>query len=161
MTAPGAWRAALPQCADGKRGFGLVLVVVALAVLGFLSLTTFGIARREFRNAMDDGFAAEAFEAAESGLAAAAAGAAGFVGAPRWVPQPGPGTPGGRTRFETTVIRLTGSALLLQSTGERLGGAGEVLARRRLGVVGKIIPATASAPARFQQLASRGWVQLY
>jgi hypothetical protein len=145
----------------GRRGFGLVLVVVALAVLGFLSLTTFGIARREFRNAMDDGFAAEAFEAAESGLAAAAASAAGFGGAPRGVPQPGPGSPGGRTRFETTAIRLTGSALLLLSTGERLGGAGEVLARRRLGLIGKIVPATGLTPARFLQLNARGWAQLY
>ena len=144
-----------------ERGFGLLLVVVVLAVLGFLSLSAFGIARREFRSAMEVGFAAEAFEAAESGLAAAASMAGGFGGAPVRVPLPGPGVVGDRTRFGTTIIRLTGSVLLLQSTGERLDGAGEVLARRVLGMVGKVVPASGSSPARFQPLASRNWVQLY
>jgi hypothetical protein len=77
------------------------------------------------------------------------------------VPQLGPGVLGDRTRFATTVVRLTPSVLLLRSAGERLDGAGEVLARRRLGMVGKVIPATGSAPGRFQPLNSRGWAQLY
>ena len=144
-----------------EGGFGLLLVVAVLAVLGFLSLNAFGIARREFRSAMDVGFAAEAFEAAESGLAAAASTAAGFEGAPILVPQLGPGVLGARTRFSTNVIRLTGSVMLLQSTGERLDGAGEVLARRRLGLLGRIVTTTGSMVPRFEQLRSRGWVQLY
>lgn len=148
------------RCGD-ERGFGLLLVVVVLAVLGFLSLSAFGIARREFRTATDLGFAAEAFEAAESGLAAAASTAAGFQSVPLLVPQLGPGVLGHRTRFATTVVRLTPSVLLLRSDGERLDGAGEVLARRGLGMVGKVIPATGSAPAKFQPLNSRGWAQLY
>jgi hypothetical protein len=144
-----------------ERGFGLLLVVVVLAVLGFLSLSAFGIARREFRSAMDVGFAAEAFEAAESGLAAAASVAGGFGSAPLRAPQSGPGIVGDRTRFATTMTRLTGSVVLLQSTGERLDGAGEVLARRRLGLLGRIVTPTGSTVPRFEQLQSRGWVQLY
>lgn len=146
---------------EDARGFGLLLVVVVLAVLGFLSLSAFGIARREFRSAMDVGFAAEAFEAAESGLAAAASVAGGFGSAPLRAPLAGPGVGGHRTRFATTITRLTGSLVLLQSTGERLDGAGEVLASRVLGMVGKIVPPSGSSPARFRALASRGWVQLY
>jgi hypothetical protein len=147
--------------ARGEQGFGLLLVVVMLAVLGFLSLTTFGIARREFRSATDLGYAAEAFEAAESGLAAAASTAAGFQGAPLRVPQLGPGMLGSRTRFATTVIRLTPSVFLLRSVGERLDGAGEVLARRRLGLLGRLVTPPGSPVSRFLQLQSRGWVQLY
>jgi type II secretory pathway pseudopilin PulG len=145
----------------GERGFGLLLVVVVLTILGFLSLTAFGTARREFRSATELGFAAEAFEAAESGLAAAASTAAGFQGAPLLVPQLGPGMLGPRTRFATTIVRLTESVLFLQCTGERVDGAGEVLARRRLALLGKIVPDTGSASARFEQLGARGWVQLY
>jgi hypothetical protein len=143
------------------RGFGLLLVVVVLAVLGFLSLSAFGIARREFRSAMEVGFAADAFEAAESGLAASASVAGGFGSAPPLVSLPGPGVAGERTRFATTIIRLAGSVVLLESTGERMDGAGDVLARRILGMAGKIVPAAGTSPARFQPLASRGWVQLY
>lgn len=144
-----------------ERGFGLLLVVVVLALLGFLSLSAFGIARREFRGATDLGFAAEAFEAAESGLAAAASAAGGFQGAPVLVPQPGPGVLGDGPRFATTILRLTPDLFLLQSVGERLDGAGEVLARRRLGMVGKILPATGSSPARFRPLDSHRWAKLY
>lgn len=143
-----------------ERGFGLLLVVVVLAVLGFLSLSAFGIARREFRSATEVGFAAEAFEAAESGLAAAASVAGGFGSAPVLMPQPGPGVLGSKSRFATTIIRLPGSLVLLQSTGERLDGAGEVLARRRLGLLGRIVTPTGSTVPRFEQLRSRGWVQL-
>ena len=144
-----------------EGGFGLLLVVVVLAVLGFLSLSAFGIARREFRSAMEVGFAAEAFEAAESGLAAAASVAAGFGSAPVLLPQPGPGVLGSQSRFATTVIRLTGSIVLLQSTGERLDGTGEVLARRRLALLGTIVPDSGSSPPRFRPLPSRGWAQVY
>ena len=145
----------------GERGFGLLLVVVVLALLGLLSLSAFGIARREFRSATEVGYAAEAFEAAESGLAAAASAAAGLGSAPPLVPQPGPGVLGDRGRFATTVVRLTESIILLQSTGERLDGAGEVLARRVLGMVGTVVPADGSAPAGFRPLQSRAWTQLY
>ena len=146
---------------EDARGFGLLLVVVVLAVLGFLSLSAFGIARREFRSAMDVGFAAEAFEAAESGLAAAAAVAGGIGSAPVLMPQPGPGVLGSKSRCATTVIRLPGSLVLLQSTGERLDGAGEVLARRRLGLLGRVVTPPGSTLPRFEQLRSRGWAQLY
>ncbi len=144
-----------------ERGFGLLLVVVVLALLGFLSLSAFGIARREFRGATDLGFAAEAFEAAESGLAAAASAAAVFGSAPLRQPQLGPGMTGDRVRFATTILRLTESLVLLQSTGERLDGAGEVLARRRLGLVGRLVSPAGSATPRFEQIQSQGWVQLY
>ena len=144
-----------------EEGFGLLLVVVVLALLGFLSLSAFGIARREFRGATDLGFAAEAFEAAESGLAAAASAAGGFQAAPVLVPQPGPGVLGDGPRFATTILRLTPELFLLQSDGERLDGAGEVLARRRLGLVGKLVTPTGSATPRFEQIQSHGWVQLY
>ena len=63
-------------------GFALLLVVVALAVLGALTLTAFGAGRRAWRNAADVGAAAEAFEAAEAGLAMGRAAADGLGGAP-------------------------------------------------------------------------------
>jgi len=147
--------------AGNQRGFGLLLVVVVLAVLGFLSLIAVGIARREFRSATDVGFAAAAFEAAESGLAAAASVAEGFGSAPLLVPQSGPAVLRERTRFATTIIRLNGSVVVLESTGERLNARGDVLARRVLGLAGKIVPAHGAVPAGFRPLHSRGWTQLY
>ncbi len=145
----------------GERGFGLLLVVVVLALLGFLALSAFEIARREFRSAHELGYSAEAFEAAESGLAAAASMAAGFQGAPMLVPQLGPGVLGDHTRFATTAVRLTPSIFLLRSVGERLDGAGEVLARRALGLTGKLLTPPGSSTPRFTPLHSHGWVQLY
>lgn len=149
----------IPERAE--RGFGLLLVVVAIAVLGFLSLSAFGIARREFRSAEDLGYAAEAFEAAEAGLATAAAGAASIAAAPLMTPQLGPAIVTSRTRIATSVVRLNGNVVFVSAIGERLDGAGEVLAQRRLGLVGKIDPAVGAMPARFRPLGSRGWVQLY
>lgn len=146
--------------ARAERGFGLLLVVVALAVLGFLSLSAFGIARREFRSARDLGYAAEAFEAAEAGLAAAAAGGATLAASPLMILQPGPALVSARTRVATSVVRLNGSVVFVSAIGERLDGAGEVLAQRRLGLVGKIDSAVGVTPARFRQLGSWGWVQL-
>lgn len=144
-----------------EQGFGLLLVVVVLALMGALSLGAFGVARREFRNASDLGYAAQAFEAAEAGLAAVESVAAGFAGAPILAARSGPTSTSPRVRFTTSVLRLNESVVLLTSVGERLDGAGEVLARRYLGVVGKLIPAVDSVPPSFVRLGSRAWAQLY
>jgi len=144
-----------------ESGFGLLLVVVVLALMGALSLGAFGVARREFRNASDLGYSAQAFEAAEAGLASAESVAAGFAGAPILAPMTGPTSAGPGTRFTTSILRLNESFVLLTSVGERLDGGGGVLARRYLGLVGKVIPAVDSVPPRFVRLGSRGWVQLY
>jgi hypothetical protein len=146
---------------ERERGFGLLLVVVTLALMGVLAFGAFGVARREWRNAADLGYAAQAFEAAEAGLAVAEAVAAASAGAPLMVPQPGPGIADARTRFTTAIVRVNESLLLVTSVGERLDGGGGVLARRKLGLVGKIVPALDSLSARFQPLEARGWVQLY
>ncbi len=150
-----------PRRSGRESGFGLFLVVVLLALMGALSLGAFGAALRESRNASDLGAAAHAFEAAETGLAAAASAAAGFGGAAVFVPQGGPASLGGRRRVATTVIRLNESLFLLTSVGERLDGGGAVVARRSLGLVGKLEPGVGSAPPRFVPLDSRGWAQLY
>lgn len=150
-----------PGSSGREGGFGLLLVVVLLALMGALSLGAFGAARREFRNASDLGYAVHAFEAAESGLAAAASAAGGFGGAALFVPQAGPASLGDRRRVTTTVIRLNESHFLLTSVGERLDGGGAVLARRLLGLVGRLEPGIGSAPPRFVPLDSRGWAQLY
>jgi hypothetical protein len=144
-----------------RRGFGLLLVVVTLAILGALALGSFGIAWREFRTSSDLGYAAQAFEAAESGLAAAETAAAGCEGAPPWGPQVGPSRATATYRFGTTILRLNGSLCLLTTVGERLDGTGRVLARRQLGVLGKLAPAADSTGPRFVPLTSRSWVQMY
>ncbi len=146
---------------DRERGFGLLLVVVLLALGGALSLGAFAAAHRELRHATDLGFAAEAFDAAESGLAVAAAAAAGLGGGAMFVPQAGPARRGAGTRVVTTVVRLNGSLLLLTAVGERIDRGGAVLARRVLGLVGKIEPGVGSCAPRFLPLDSRGWAQLY
>lgn len=144
-----------------EEGFGLLLVVVLLALMGALALGAFGAARREFRHASELSYAAQALEAAESGLAVAASAAAGLSGGPPFTPVAGPSARDDRTHFTTTIVRLNESLVLLTAIGERLDGAGEVLARRTLGLVGKLVPGVGVAPPRFAPLESRGWVQLY
>lgn len=143
------------------RGFGLLLVVVVLTLLGLLSLGAFAVARRELRATTELGFAAQAFEAVESGLAVAASAAGAFAAAPLLVPQTGPAGTVGQGRYTTTVIRLNESLWLLSAVGERVDGAGEVVARRTLGLVGKLVPDPAGGRDRFARLVSRGWVQVY
>jgi type II secretory pathway pseudopilin PulG len=150
-----------PRLIGAERGFGLLLVVVALAILGALTLGAFGAARHELRNATNLAFAAQAFEAAEAGLATAAAAAGAFASAPQLVRQPGPGAAGAGIRYATTVVRLNESLFLLTSVGERLDGGGGVRGRRVLGVVGRVVPGSGSAPPRFEPLRARGWIQLY
>lgn len=145
----------------GRNGFALLLVIVALAVLGALTITAFGTGRREWRNAAELASAAQAFEAAEAGLAVARAAAGGFAGVPVFEPQVGPSGPGIRTRFTTVVMRLNPSLMLLTATGERLDGGGEVVARRVLALVGRLIPAAGGAGPRFEPLRERGWMQIY
>ena len=143
------------------RGFGLLLVVVVLTLLGLLSLGAFAVARRELRATTDLGFAAQAFEAAESGLAVAATAAGGFGTAPPLVPQVGPAGFVGQGHYATTILRLNESLWLVTSVGERVDGTGEVLARRSLGLVGKLVPDSGSSSFRFRPLAARRWAQLY
>lgn len=147
--------------AGGRKGFALLLVVVGLALLGALTLTAFGAGRREWRNAAELGFAAEAFQAAETGLAMGRAAAGGFAGAPVLVRQVGPSGAGARTRFTTAIMRPNPSLILVTSTGERLDGAGRVVARRVLALVGKLVPPAGGVVPRFEQLPERGWMQLY
>lgn len=144
-----------------ERGFGLLLLVFVLAVLGLLSLTAFAIAGREARGTIHLGFAADAFESAEQGLAAAADAAPGLGGAPVMVPRAGPGLTDQRSRITTSLVRLAGSVVLLESTGERLDGAGAVRARCVLGLVGVLVPASGPSPPAFRPLRARGWTQLY
>jgi len=144
-----------------ERGFGLLLVVVALAVMGVLTLGAFGAARRELRNSSQLRYAVQAFEAAEAGLAAAGSVAAGAAGAPIMVRQPGPGSADGQVSVTTTIVRLNESLLLLTAEGRRLDGGGDVLARRVLGLVGRVVPGSGAAPPRFEPLSERGWAQLY
>jgi hypothetical protein len=144
-----------------ERGFALLIVVVALAVLGGLGLGAFAIGRREMRLASELGYAAQAFEAAEAGLAVASAGAAAFAAAPPLVPQAGAALEFGGIGFSTSVLRLNESLYLLSSEGRRLDGGGGLLARRSLGLIGRIVTPPDSAAPRFQPLSPRGWVQPY
>jgi len=145
----------------GAPGFALLLVVIALALLGVLSLSSFGIARREYRIAIDLGFALQALESAESGLSAVESMAATGGGAPILAPQAGPSADTPRTRYRTSMLRLNSSLFMLTAVGERFDPEGGILARRELGVLGKIVPPADSTPARFERLEAWGWVQLY
>ncbi len=139
----------------------LLLVVVALALLGALALAAFGVASREQRNATDLMFATEAFEAAEGRLASEVAGwDTTAAGLPVWVPHPGVVVVTSRMRSTATVTRLTGTLYLIVATGERLDGDGNVLARRTLGLVGRVLPA-AGGTTSFVPISGRGWAQLY
>jgi hypothetical protein len=144
------------------RGAALLLVVVALALLGALALGAFGEARREARSAADFMYAAEAFEAAEAGLARAAAPwDTTALGAPVWIPQPGPSVVSSRTRSSTTVTRLNGTLFLIVGTGERLDGEGGLLARRSLSMVAKSQLPSAGGPAVLVPIRERSWAQRY
>jgi len=144
-----------------ERGFAVLVAVVALAVLGALSLGAFALGRREMRLASELVYAAQAFEAAEAGLAVASTAVAAFATAPTLVPQPGASLESGGIGFSTTVLRLNESLFLLTSEGRRLDGGGRLLARRSLGVLGRIVASPDSAAPRFRPLNTRGWVQLY
>ena len=144
-----------------ERGFGLLIVVVALAVLGGLALGGFAVGLREQRMARDLAYAAQAFEAAEAGLVVAAAAAPAFAAAPTLVPQPGPASTLAEAGYATTILRLNPTLMLVTSEGWRLDGVGQPLARRVSGMVGRIVTTPDSTVASFAPLRARGWVQLY
>ena len=146
----------------GEGGAALLLVVVAMALLGALAIGAFGTARLEQRSAAGLTHATEAFEAAEAGLAWVAAGWDSTVSAgPPGVPRIGPSVVKRRVRFTPAVTRLNATLYLIVVTGERLDGAGTVLARRTLGLVGKSPRAAGGGPMGFEPLGSHRWVQLY
>jgi len=140
----------------------LLLVVVALALLGALALAAFGVASREQRGATDLMFATEAFEVAEGRLAAVEAGwDTTAAGLPVGMPHPGVVVVTSRMRSTATVTRLNATLYLVVVTGERLDGDGNVLARRRLGLMGRSQSPAGGGPAGFVPLTGRSWAQLY
>lgn len=145
----------------GEEGYGLLMVVVALALLGALALGASGAARREFRNATDVGYAAAALQAAEAGLAAVADAGTQLAGVPPLVPVPGPSWEGGGVRYTTTELRLGGGLALLTSVGERVDAGGGLLARRVLAELGRLAEPTDSGAPRFRRLREHAWVQVY
>ena len=126
-----------------ERGVALLVALVTIVVIGALITGTFFAGRVELgagRNAL---WSTQAQEAAEGGLADAFAGwkqewndfgPGGDSVLPVGFPFPGTS----RVRYVQTIRRLGGGVFLITSRGERVDGAGKMLATRLLARLGKL-----------------------
>lgn len=145
--------------AGGEQGVALTLVIFAIAITGLLVTGVFAGAYFEQRIGADVLFARQAFEAAEGQLAGVVSG---WDPAANGVLAPGQGralpvTEAGHLRSRATITRLNAQLYLIAGLGERVDGAGTVLARRRLGVIVRLAPDSATV----RPITERSWAQLY
>ena len=145
----------------------LLGAMFALAVIGALVAGSFFVGRLEQQSGQNLFFAAQAREAAESGLA----GAVLVAGALESLPAGGPpldlgvAAVGEAATVHTTVSRLTGKLFLLRARGFRHDAAGGTLATRTLGLflrldAGESDTAGTAPLPRVVRVAERSWVEL-
>ena len=145
-----------------RRGAALAVAVFGLAVAGLVATLGLFAARVERRAAGELQFAVQAGAAADAGLAATLAG---------WDPVAFgtlmpldemilPAVQVGSTAevYRARVQRLTGALFLVRSEGQRLDGAGSVLARQE---VGQLVRVDLSAVREVAPIAERGWARIY
>ncbi len=144
----------------------LLGAVFALAVIGALVAGSFFVGRLEQQSGQNVFFAAQAREAAESGLAGAVLDAAALESLPAGGPplDLGVAAVGETATVHTTVSRLTGKMFLIRARGLRHDAAGGSLATRTLGLFLRLEaagsdPAVAPVP-RVIRVAERAWVEL-
>lgn len=142
-----------------EGGIALALVIFAMAITGLLVSGVFAGAYFEQRIGGEMLFARQAFEAAEGQLAGViegwdpAANGAMVPGQGRALPT----TEAGHVRSSATITRLNARLYLIAGLGERVDGAGTVLARRRLGLIVRLAPDSAAV----RPITERSWAQLY
>ncbi len=150
-----------------RSGMALLGAMFALAVIGALVAGSFFVGRLEQQSGQNLFFAAQAREAAESGLA----GAVLDAGALQSLPAGGPpldfgvARVGEATTVHTTVSRLTGKVFLLRAHGLRHDAAGGSLATRTLGLFLRLdageSDTTGTAPLpQVIRVAERAWVEI-
>jgi hypothetical protein len=147
-----------------ERGIALVVALFALIVMSALVSAGFIAGRLEQQSGRNTLFAHQAAEAAEAGLTNAliAISSTGVV-----LP------PVGSTfdldslnfsvgfRVERQLSRLTGTLLLIRSTGTRLDADGGALAVRTVGRLLRLASDSLGGPPGILPLEQRGWAQLY
>jgi hypothetical protein len=147
-----------------RRGFALALALFALVVMGALVSGSFFAGRLEQQSGQNSMFATQALEAAEAGLSDLLANTNPVLLEPLVPGGPaldlGPLATGMRVTAAREVVRLTGSLFLLRSTGVRHDADGQPLATRSLGLLVRVTPGSAGAPARLIPVDERAWVQL-
>jgi Tfp pilus assembly protein PilX len=152
------------QQPGNERGIALAVALFALVVIGALVSASFFAGRLEQQSGQNTMYAAQALEAAESGLSDVVANAA--PAAVEALPTGGLPLDLGTLATGTGVtaarqiIRLTSSLWFIRSTGSRRDAEGNPLATRSLGLLVRVLPAGGAAPARFSPVGERAWVQL-
>jgi hypothetical protein len=145
-----------------ERGIALALAVFALVVIGAIVAGVFFAGRLEQQTGMNAVYAAQASEAAETGLNRTVenqtpqillAMAKAPVGTPAWTTTPF----GATTSYSTRVRRLTDELWLVESIGSRNNAGGGQLAQRTLGQLIRLNEADLTLTAG---LTARGNVKL-
>jgi hypothetical protein len=150
---------------SGERGIALVMALFALVVIGALVSGSFFAGWLEEQSGRNAIFAAQALEAAETGLSdvlanvdasAAQALAPGGTALELALLAPTSGI-----IITREIARLTAGLFLIRSTGVRNDAEGRPLATRSLGLLVRIAPGDETVPARFTPVDERAWVQLF
>jgi hypothetical protein len=148
-----------------ERGIALAVALFGLIVIGALVSGSFFAGRLEQQSGQNLLFAAQALEAAETGLSQVLTSPlpSGIEGLPTGgVAQDlGTGALEAGLFAERSVVRLTYGIYFLRSTGTRRNASGGALATRTLGLLVRVVPASGAVPARFSPLVERSWVQLF
>lgn len=150
---------------SGERGIALVMALFALIVIGALVSGSFFAGWLEEQSGRNAIFAAQALEAAETGLGEVLANvdpSAAQALAPGSPPlELGLLAPRSGITITRQIARLTAGLFLIRSIGVRNDAEGRPLATRSLGLLVRVAPADETSPARFAPLAERAWVQLF
>jgi hypothetical protein len=124
-----------------ERGMALVLSLIAIIVIGVLVGGTIHAGRMEIGAGRSAVTAAQAQEQAEQGLADAFVNWDGTwnglaTGASSTAPVVT--DPSGYNQYETTVTKLGGNLFQVTTVGSRIGGGGQVLSTRSLGMLARL-----------------------
>ena len=133
-----------------ERGMALAVAIFALVVVGFLVAGAFFAGNLEQRTGRNAVFAAEAADAAESGVVSVLAHwnpglSALAVGDSASEPISSP--LGSRLRVSPSVVRLNDELFLIRSLGQRTDASGRVLAERTVASVARLVSAATTAGA--------------
>lgn len=142
MTTTSPSRSPYPRLGD-ERGMALAVAIFAIVIIGMLVAGVFYASYLEQRTGENTLYSQQAFEAAESGMTDVMSNwdYAVYSAFPVDSPRALASVTLGRTRYTPSVTKLTSTLFLVSATGEQLDGGGAVLARRMLGMLGRLDPA--------------------
>jgi hypothetical protein len=147
----------------GERGIALAIALFALVVIAALVSGSFFAGRLEQQSGQNLMFAAQALEAAETGLSDVLSSEvpAEIEALPMGIALDlGPLSPAPGVTAARNIVRLTGTFFFIRSTGTRRDAGGAALASRSIGLLVRVAPASGGEPSRFAPLVERAWVQL-